>query len=305
MWKRLNKILHDKNDYHLDPSLKAEVEISDELLRNTIKYQKYLIPRKVKYFLKFDKWFFARLLAKYFLKFSIGVVILGVILLVAALGFGININFKKIQKIHNNQCAIYIPSTGDLELDEKTINLYKKEYGENVDYIIFYLTDPSKNYEKWKQGLCGIESKSWDNPYEARRPNSQFWGKYQMGELARKSVKLSDITWDKWKTNPELQEAAMRMWVDILYQSMKSDIKKYDGKFLNGWGITESGIIAMAHNVGPDATSKFLASGGKNVPKDGSGKDATRFLILGNYNLEVDRNSPKESTTKETTKKKE
>ena len=37
MWKNLNKILHDKNDYHLDPILKQEVEISEELIQNTIK----------------------------------------------------------------------------------------------------------------------------------------------------------------------------------------------------------------------------------------------------------------------------
>ena len=33
MWKKLNSILHDKHDYHLDPTLKNEVEISDELLQ--------------------------------------------------------------------------------------------------------------------------------------------------------------------------------------------------------------------------------------------------------------------------------
>ena len=58
---------------------------------------------------------------------------------------------------------------------------------------------------------------------------------------------------------------------------------------MNGWAITESGIIAMAHNVGAGATKQFLNSGGTNIPKDGSGKDATRFLILGGYDLEISK----------------
>ena len=58
MLKKLNKILHDKNDYHLDPILKRDVEISDELFQHTIEFQKNLIPRKIKYFFKHDKLFF-------------------------------------------------------------------------------------------------------------------------------------------------------------------------------------------------------------------------------------------------------
>jgi hypothetical protein len=41
----------------------------------------------------------------------------------------------------------------------------------------------------------------------------------------------------------------------------------------------------MAHNVGVEPVREFLRSGGRTIPTDGSGKDATRFLILGGYNL--------------------
>ena len=287
MWKSLNKILHDKNDYHLDPLLKRDVEISHELLQSTIKYQKYLIPRKINYFFQYDKLFFVRLFTKYFLRLLIFIVSIGIITLVLLSAFGIDINVKKVPKIDYVQLPVYIPSTGDSEKDSLNVLKYKKTFNKNINFIIFYLKDPTKNYEMWKNGLYGIESKSWSNPYEAKRDGSQYWGKYQLGESARKSIGLSDITWEKWKTNPELQEASLRLWIDVLYQILKSDIKKYDGSFLNGWSITESGIIAMAHNVGPEPVKQFLYSGGKNVPKDGSGKDATRFLILGNYDLEI------------------
>lgn len=291
MWKNLNKILHDKNDYHLDPSLKQDVEIADELIQSAIKYQKYLIPKKIKYFFTYDKLFFVRLFAKYLLKFLALVVGVGIIVVVALLAFGIDINLKvkKIQKQDYTQYPIYIPSSGDAKTDSLTILDYKKVLDKDIKYIIFYLKDPSKNYEKWKDNLSKLESGSWENQYEARRENSQYWGKYQMGESARRSVKFENITWDKWKSNPEVQEAALRMWVDVLYQSLENDIKRYDGKILNGWSITESGIIAMAHNVGPEPVKNFLYSNGKNVPKDGSGRDATRFLVLGNYDLQINK----------------
>ena len=291
MWKKLNSILHDKHDYHLDSSLKRDVEIGDELLQSTLKYQKFLFIRKIKYFFEHDKLFFLRLFLRYFLKLSLLLLFLGAITVVSLLAFGIdiNVNVKKIPKTDYSQLPIYIPSTGDINNDSLNILKYKKIVNKDVNYIIFYPKDASKDFEKWKSGLQGIESNGWDNPYEARRENSQYWGKYQLGESARQSIGLSDITWEKWKSNPVLQEAALKMWVDVLYQSLKSDIKKYDGAFLNGWSITESGIIAMAHNVGSEPVREFLYSGGKNIPKDGSGKDATRFLILGNYELEINK----------------
>ena len=71
MWKNINKILHDSHSYYLDATLKRDVEISDELLQATIKYQKNLIPRKFKYFFEYDKLFFLRLFIKYFIKASV------------------------------------------------------------------------------------------------------------------------------------------------------------------------------------------------------------------------------------------
>lgn len=289
MWKRLNKILHDKNDYHLDPKLKNDVAISDELLQNTIRWQKHLIPRKFWYFIKHDKMFFLRLLAKWSLWFTMGLFAISLIGIVILLIFNINIDFKKVERPELKNIPIYIPSTGDQTRDSLSIIFYKRNVKKDANYIIFYLKDPSKNYKKWKENLGKLESGNFSNPYEARREGSQYWGKYQFSDDARAAIGLGKITWEKWKSNPELQEAAVRLWVDLLYQELKSDIKKYDGKVLNGWSITESGIIAIAHNVGGGATKQFLYSGGMNIPKDGSGREATRFLILGNYDLELSK----------------
>ena len=100
MWKKLNSILHDKHDYHLDSSLKRDVEIGDELLQSTLKYQKFLFIRKIKYFFEHDKLFFLRLFLRYFLKLSLLLLFLGAITVVSLLAFGIdiNVNVKKIPK---------------------------------------------------------------------------------------------------------------------------------------------------------------------------------------------------------------
>jgi hypothetical protein len=290
MWKKINSILKDKNDYHLDPDLKRDCEIAEELFQNTIKYQKYLIPKKIKYFFQHDKSFFVKLFIRYFLKILGILVAISIFVLIMLFAFGINIKVKKEPKIKINYIdyPIYIPSSGNIVQDSLKILNYKKIY-KDATYIIFYSKDATKDYNKWKDDLQKIESNDWINPYEARRNGSQYWGKYQIGEAARKEVGMGNISWEKWKTNPDLQEAALKLWVEILYGYLKDEIRLYDGQFLNGWSITESGIIAMAHNVGPEPTKQFLKSGGKIIPKDGSGKDATRFLILGNYNLNLSK----------------
>ncbi len=88
-----------------------------------------------------------------------------------------------------------------------------------------------------------------------------------MGQIARNQIGLKDVTWEKWKIIQNCKKLHLSMWIDILYKDLKSDIEKYDGTFLNGWSITESGIIAMAHNVGSAATKQFLYSGGKMYQK--------------------------------------
>jgi hypothetical protein len=287
MWKKLNEILNDKNDYHLDQQLKSDVELSEHMLQSTIRVQKNLIPRKLRYFLKNDKLFFVRLLIKYLLKLIIGLTVSAIITIIGLLLLGIDINVKKTPKIDYSKIPVYIPSTGDADLDSQNIIFYKRNFSKEATYVIFYQKDPTKNFEKWKANLAKLESNGYANPYEARREGSQFWGKYQMGQEARNAIGLGSYSWERWKNNPELQEAATREWVIVLYRVLKGYIKKYDGKVLNGWTITESGIIAMAHNVGPSPVKKWLDSGGMGVvPKDGSGRDATRFLILGEYELE-------------------
>jgi hypothetical protein len=190
-------------------------------------------------------------------------------------------NCNKVTNIYSN-FPIYIPSSGNSKIDSLKILEYEKIY-KHSNVIVFNLQNYTKTYEKWKEKLAGIES---GGLYNARRDDSQYWGKYQMGKDVRKIIGFGNMSWNKWKSSPDIQEAALRLWIDILYKDLKDDIIKYDGRILNGWYISESGIIAMVYNVGTEATRQFLYNNGLKIPKDGSGLDATRFLTLADYNLE-------------------
>lgn len=290
MLKTINKVLSDKNDYHLDNKLKDEIEYSDFLLKSSLILQKQIIIKKLKYFLKFDKFFIFKILLKYFLKLTLIIIFLYALLYILLYIF--NFNFKISEKEIINNLPVYILSTGDHKKDSLKILYYKENLNKHANYIIFYMKDSTKDFNKFSNNLSLIESGNYKNQYEARRENSQYWGKYQMGELSRKSVKMDNYTWEEFKSNPDLQELAFKMWINVLYKDLEYYIKKYDGTILggSGWFITESGLIAMAHNVGASETIKFLNSGGKIIPTDGSGKDATRFLILGNYDLNIRKN---------------
>lgn len=282
--------LHDINSYPEDQELRRDIEMYDHLLPHVIALQKRILPAKIKYFFKHEPTFFVKLVLRILLKTLIwlsGIAALGlVIVAVGVLFFHLKINLKAEPiKVDNRELLIYVPNVGVKETDSLNMVFYKSKIKSKAKFVWLYVSTPTKTYDKWANDLCGLESKDWANPYTARRDGSQYWGKYQMGESARKAVKMERYTWVEWQKNPALQEAALRLWVDVLYNDMSDDIKKYDGQFLNGWHITTSGIIAMAHNVGPAPVKTFLHSGGSIVPKDGSGRDATRYLILGGYDL--------------------
>jgi len=165
-----------------------------------------------------------------------------------------------------------------------------------------YPPNPYKDWEAFKQAMhyrfetpglsdsAAYKTRRMTKTKDGKLVSSQFWGKYQMGQAARDACHIGSISWEEFSTNPELQEATFKIWIRIIYRDMTRYILKYEGRFMDGYQITASGIVAMAHNVGEDATVLFLETGGVTVPSDGDGvttkkTPATRYLTLGGYNL--------------------
>jgi hypothetical protein len=152
--------------------------------------------------------------------------------------------------------------------------------------VIFFPPDPKKDWKLYKQKIHNIESTGSDSAsYYAISTMKddagrviEYWGRYQLGPLARKIAGLGNITFDRFASNPEMQEGAFLEWIKFIKILMQPEVIKYSGKFYDGVQITESGIISMTHNAGDAATRAYL-SRGSNPP------GGVKFLKIGGYNL--------------------
>ena len=105
-----------------------------------------------------------------------------------------------------------------------------------------------------------------------------YMGKYQfgMGTLRELDIRVSHR---EFLNSPELQEEAFKRYVKENRKILEKEIRRYDGKYINGIKITESGILAAAHLAGAGAVKKFLRSGGKQSTTDAFGTRIEDYLI--------------------------
>lgn len=285
--KWLNHLLHDKDAFHKDANLRTKVELLNYFLDHVIELEKQVVPEKIKYFWYNKKIFLARLFAKALFILSI----VGGILFVAwFFGFRYTPSMEKKPRY----VVLYVTETTDTN--------YVKSRLPMARFVLIYPPDPHKDWEAFKEAIhfkfetaglsdsVAYKTRRMTKNKEGKMVPSQYWGKYQMGQGARSSCGIGTISWEEFSTNPELQEAAFKTWIRILYRDMTHYINQYSGRTMAGHQLTASGIISMAHNVGETATLQFLTTNGGIIPMDGDDinipkKPATRFLTLGGYNL--------------------
>ena len=78
--------------------------------------------------------------------------------------------------------------------------------------------------------------------------------------------------------NPLLQEKAFIANLEKNKWKLQKEIKRFDGKWIKGIKITESGILAAAHLGGAGAVKKFLWSYGKETKADAYGTKIEHYL---------------------------
>jgi len=139
---------------------------------------------------------------------------------------------------------------------------------------IISIEDKNKNHKSFIDGIAMSESGC---NYRPKQSGTTYWGKYQMGPSARKDIGIA-VDMETFLSEPELQEICMKLLLLRNKEYLKNYIGKYQYRTLNGFYITESGLLAMAHLVGHGPVIEFLASGGKTNPKDGNGKRGTDYL---------------------------
>lgn len=163
----------------------------------------------------------------------------------------------------------------------------------------------------YRDALSQIESvESYDSRRIAKKDKktgkviySQYWGKYQIGRDERIALGLGDVSWEIFSKNKELQDAACNMFIAITRDRLMNHINKdgskrdflteYNGKVISHHYLTESGMVAMAHNSGVTGLKKFLSTRGKHKPVDGLNTSSLAYLTLANYNVTIPINSAK------------
>ena len=112
-----------------------------------------------------------------------------------------------------------------------------------------------------------------------------YMGKYQFGRTTLKGLGY-DITRSEFLSSPDIQEEAIRKLLKANKKVLKRQIKKFDGKLVNGILVTESGLLAAAHLVGPGSVKKWVRNG--KMFEDGNGVKLTEYIQTFNgYQLNI------------------
>jgi len=130
-----------------------------------------------------------------------------------------------------------------------------------------------KNFVGFKEALAFKESQG-----KYSRVNSLgYLGKYQFGKTTLKELNIK-VNPRKFLKDPLLQEKAFIANLEKNKWILRKEIKRFNGKWINGIKITESGILAAAHLGGAGAVQQFLWSYGKNTMTDAYGTKIEHYL---------------------------
>lgn len=135
-----------------------------------------------------------------------------------------------------------------------------------------------------------------------------YAGKYQMGEAAlidagyyKKPSGNYNNDWtgvfsgkdgvysiQDFLNNPTAQENAQIIFKKRQWAYLKAlDAHKYVGQIINGYKITESGLLAGAHLKGAGSVSAYLKSGGKINQRDAFGTSVETYIKkFAGYNVD-------------------
>ena len=75
-----------------------------------------------------------------------------------------------------------------------------------------------------------------------------------------------------WQEKAFVANASRNKWV------LRKDIKRFNGKVINGVKVTESGILAAAHLAGPGSVKSYLRSGGVEGFRDAFGTSIRSYM---------------------------
>lgn len=189
---------------------------------------------------------------------SLGIIIILLVVAIASTGFSSSNDVDLSQYIITDEICFYnVPNENEVVSKEAT------------DPFQLFL---GKSYVGFREALGFKESRgnySIINEYG-------YMGKYQFG---RSTLKMIGIYSSKeFIGNTELQEEAFSAYVSRNKWILRRDIKRFEGTYIRGVKITESGMLAAAHLGGAGNVKKYLRSGGMNGFEDAFGTSIGYYL---------------------------
>jgi hypothetical protein len=166
-------------------------------------------------------------------------------------------------------------------------NIIISEKIQGIENDILQNPIPKENVE-FMMALSLLES---ERSYKIKK--GQYWGMYQLGDLARKEVGLESMTQEQFLSNQAIQHWAFNEYLKKNYKYLAPIIAKYHIPRTGGIRVgmhlvTVSGLLASAHLVGQKNVKEFLESNGKIIARDGNNKPLTDYLQLNNMILKLD-----------------
>ncbi len=185
------------------------------------------------------------------------------LLLIVVLSITSGFSFKKevdLSKylINDLELCYQVPNEDEVDL----------LHPEEPSYYIFL----GKSYIGFKEAIGFKESRgdySIINIYG-------YLGKYQFGKGTLKLIGINDSK--GFLENTYLQEQAFSANTSRNKWILRRDIRRFEGKYVGGIKITESGILAAAHLAGAGNVKKYLRSGGTENFNDAFGTSIRYYL---------------------------
>jgi hypothetical protein len=176
----------------------------------------------------------------------------------------------------------------------KIINIYHTDSFESKiekDSIIIIRDVVNPQLKKYFDYIAATEVpiKNGDtlSSYQVRcyDSTSSAIGRYQMVNAARTQIGLGGVSDQVFLNNPELQDVAMYLLIKDNYRAMKPFIDEYDGKIINGYFLTEPGMLSLAHALGASGAMTWIKNGCKVNQLPSGAPNADRRLTFQKYKI--------------------
>ncbi|HSD14336.1 MAG TPA: hypothetical protein VLB74_06785 [Flavobacterium sp.] len=149
---------------------------------------------------------------------------------------------------------------------------YQVPTKEETEKVYFNFPYTGKSFVGFKQAIAIKESLGL-----YRLVNSYgYMGKYQFGKSTLRTLGIHNTA--NFLKNPPLQEKAFKALLSKNKWELRDEIRRYEGKIINGVKITESGLLAAAHLGGAGSVRSYLRTNGQNGFTDGFGTSLKSYI---------------------------